>query len=170
MSADVEIDCREADFSSRQMPPRATKDLTLALLEQLPQDPSPAVIVVKPERPSSPTKANGHRPGNRGPAYDPSLVYVLEIITLLAIRDESSLAAVGELVADALQNVIRNAGNTHSMVLSRAVYCLLLLLQKSSTQVRTRLVFSNAGTDVSEGSDPRPRPGGLTYDLQLEST
>ncbi|KAI4170760.1 MAG: hypothetical protein LQ343_004722 [Gyalolechia ehrenbergii] len=139
-TVDCVANCHIEDLllEATQMPPRATKDLTLALLEQLPQDPSPAVIVVKPERPSSPTKANGHRPGNRGPAYDPSLVYVLEIITLLAIRDESSLAAVGELVADALQNVIRNAGNTHSMVLSRAVYCLLLLLQKSSTQTLVR--------------------------------
>lgn len=117
------------------MPPRATKDLVLALLEQLPQTYSPAVISVKPERPSSLIKANGYRQGNRGPAYDPSLVYILELITLLAIRDDSTLAAVGELVADALQNIIRNAANTHFMVLSRAVYYLLLLLQKSAAEV-----------------------------------
>ncbi|KAL8938087.1 MAG: hypothetical protein Q9216_004085 [Gyalolechia sp. 2 TL-2023] len=133
-TVDCVANCHIEDLllEATQMPPRATKDLTLALLEQLPQDSSPAVIVVKPERPSSPTKANGYRQGNRGPAYDPSFVYVLEIITLLAIRDEASLAAVGELVADALQNVVRNAGNTHFMVLSRAVYYLLLLLQKSA--------------------------------------
>lgn len=119
------------------MPPRATKDLVLALLEQLPQDSSPAVIVVKPERPSTPIKTNGHRQGNRGPQYDPSLVYILELITLLAIRDDSTLAAVGDLVADALQNVIRNAANAHSLVLSRAVFYLLLLLQKSAAQVRS---------------------------------
>lgn len=119
------------------MPPRATKDLVLALLEQLPQDSSPAVIVVKPERPSTPVKTNGHRQGNRAPHYDPSLVYVLELITLLAIRDESTLAAVGELVADALQNVIRNAANTHFLTLSRAIFYLLLLLQKSVIQVNS---------------------------------
>ena len=119
------------------MPPRATKDLTLALLEQLPQASSPAVIVVKPERPPSPAKTNGNRQGNRGPSYDPSLVYVLELITLLAIHDESSLATVGELVADALQNVIRNAANAHFMVLSRAVFYLLVLLQKSAAQVES---------------------------------
>lgn len=123
--------------SHRQMPPRATKDLVLALLEQLPQDFSPAVIVVKPERPSTPVRTNGHRQGNRGPQYDPSLVYVLELITLLAVRDESTLAAVGELVVDALQNIIRNAANTHFMVLSRAVFYLLLLLQKSAVQVQS---------------------------------
>lgn len=118
------------------MPPRATKDLVLALLEQLPQDSSPAVIAVKTDRPSTPIKTNGHRQGHQGPAYDPSLVYVLEFITLLAIRDDTTLAEVGELVADALQHVIRNAANTHFMVLSRAVFYLLLLLQKSAIQVR----------------------------------
>ncbi|KAL8761737.1 MAG: hypothetical protein Q9184_002179 [Pyrenodesmia sp. 2 TL-2023] len=116
------------------MPPRATKDLVLALLEQLPQDSSPAVIVVKPDRPPTSIKTNGHQQGIRGPQYDPSLVYVLELITLLAVRDESTLAAVGELVVDALQNIIRNAANTHFMVLSRAVFYLLLLLQKSAIQ------------------------------------
>lgn len=117
------------------MPPRATKDLTLALLEQLPQDSSPLVPAVKVERPAAPPKMNGQRQGNRGPAYDPSLLYVLELITVLAIRDDESFAAIGELVADAVQNVVRNAANIHSMVLARAVFYLLLLLQKSADKV-----------------------------------
>ncbi|KAL8868851.1 MAG: hypothetical protein Q9174_004711, partial [Haloplaca sp. 1 TL-2023] len=117
-----------------QMPLRATKDLTLALIEQLPQESSPVVIVVKPERPAAAPKTNGQRQGNRGPAYDPSLLYVLELLTVLAIRDDASFAEVGELVADALQNVVRNAANTHFMVLSRAVFYLLLLLEKSASQ------------------------------------
>ncbi|KAL9600383.1 MAG: hypothetical protein Q9219_003233 [cf. Caloplaca sp. 3 TL-2023] len=137
---DCVTNCHIEDLllETTQMPPRATKDLTLALLEQLPQASSPAVIVVKPERPPSPVKTNGLRQGNRGPAYDPSLVYVLEFITLLAIHDESHLAAVGEMVADALQNVVRNAANVHFMVLSRAVYYLLVLLQRSAAQALVR--------------------------------
>lgn len=117
------------------MPLRGTKDLTLALLEKLPQESSPVVIVVKPERPATAPKTNGQRQGNRGPAYDPSLLFVLELLAVLAIRDNASFAEVGELVADALQNVIRNAVNTHFMVLSRAVFYLLLLLEKSAAQV-----------------------------------
>ena len=117
------------------MPLRATKDLTLALVEQLPQESSPVVIVVKPERPAIAPKTNGQRQGNRGPAYDPAPLYVLELLTVLATRDGASFAEVGELVADALQNVVRNAANTHFMVLSRAVFYLLLLLEKSATQV-----------------------------------
>ena len=117
------------------MPPRATKDLTLALLEQLPKDSGPVVGVVKPERPAPTTHMNGQRQGNRGPAYDPSLLYVLELITVLAIRDDENFDTVGELVADAIQTIVRDAANIHSMVLARAVFYLLLLLQKSADQV-----------------------------------
>ncbi|KAL8691497.1 MAG: hypothetical protein Q9218_003283 [Villophora microphyllina] len=135
-TVDCIANCHIDDILSEatQMPPRGTKDLTLALLEQLPQNSSPVVIVVKPERPATAPKTNGQRQGNRGPTYDPSLLFVLELLTVLAIRDDASFAEVGELVADALQNVIRNATNTHFMVLSRAVFYLLLLLEKSAAQ------------------------------------
>ncbi|KAI4248575.1 MAG: hypothetical protein LQ352_005900 [Teloschistes flavicans] len=135
-TVDCVINCHIEDLlvEATQMPPRGTKDLTLALLEQLPQESSPVVIVVKPERPAAAPKTNGQRQGNRGPAYDPSLLFVLELLTVLAVRDNASFAEVGELVADALQNVIRNATNTHFMVLSRAVFYLLLLLEKSAAQ------------------------------------
>ncbi|KAL9584355.1 MAG: hypothetical protein Q9212_002170 [Teloschistes hypoglaucus] len=135
-TVDCVINCHIEDLlvEATQMPLRGIKDLTLALLEQLPQESSPVVIVVKPERPATAPKTNGQRQGNRGPAYDPSLLFVLELLTVLAIRDNASFAEVGELVADALQNVIRNAANTHFMVLSRAVFYLLLLLEKSAAQ------------------------------------
>ncbi|KAL8765404.1 MAG: hypothetical protein Q9209_007510 [Squamulea sp. 1 TL-2023] len=136
MTVDCITNCHIEELlaAATQMPPRATKDLTLALLEQLPQDSCPVVIVVKPERPAAPPRVNGQRQGNRGPAYDPSLLYILELITVLAIRDDANFAAVGELVADAIQNIVRNAANVHSMVLARAVFYLLLLLQKSADQ------------------------------------
>ncbi|KAL8699180.1 MAG: hypothetical protein Q9224_001529 [Gallowayella concinna] len=144
MTVDCIMNCQIEDLLSdaTHMPSRATKDLTLALLEQLPQDASPVVIVVKPERPAVPPKTNGQRQANRGPAYDPSLLYVLEMITVLAIRDDANFAAIGELVADAIQNVVRNAANIHSMVLSRAVFYLLLLLQKSADQVNLPRVLN----------------------------
>ncbi|KAL8738342.1 MAG: hypothetical protein Q9181_000852 [Wetmoreana brouardii] len=135
-TVDCIANCHIEDLLSEatRMPPRETKDMTLALLEQLPQESSPVVIVVKPERPTAAPKTNGQRQGNRGPTYDPSLLYVLELLTVLAIRDDGNFAEVGELVADALQNIVRNATNTHFMVLSRAVFYLLLLLEKSATQ------------------------------------
>ncbi|CAL8577135.1 GDP/GTP exchange factor for ARF [Xanthoria parietina] len=156
-TVDCIINCHIEDLlaDATQMPPRATKDLTLALLEQLPQDSSPLVPTVKLERPAAPPKMNGQRQGSRGPAYDPSLLYVLELITVLAIRDDENFAAVGELVADAIQNIVRNAVNIHSMVLARAVFYLLLLLQKSADQdqsfVRAPVVLHM----ISSFSQPR---------------
>ena len=87
------------------------------------------VIVVKPEvgSPNS-VKLNG-RGTSSAVAYDPSVVYILELATLLAIRDETTSAAVGREVAEALQNVVRDANNTHPLTLSRAIFYLLYLLK-----------------------------------------
>lgn len=151
------------------MPPRTTKDLTLALLEQLPQDSSPLVPTVKLERPAAPPKMNGQRQGSRGPAYDPSLLYVLELITVLAIRDDENFATVGELVADAIQNIVRNAINIHSMVLARATFYLLLLLQKSADQVVSQPSYDLSKADALPGSVIRSCSCGTPHDLQLQS-
>ena len=114
------------------IPPFSLKNLVHALLEELPQESSPVVIVVKPNRPTpAPVKINGHRTDSRGPVYDPSVVFILELATILAMRDEDSIAIVGEAVADVLQNVIRNAANIHPLVVSRAVFYLLHLLHAS---------------------------------------
>ncbi|KAL8953387.1 MAG: hypothetical protein Q9222_000764 [Ikaeria aurantiellina] len=151
-TVDCVAHCHVEDLllEATRMPVRATKDLVLALLEQLPQESSPVVIVVKPERPLTPIKTNGQRQRSRGPAYDPSLLYVLELITVLAIRDDASFIAVGELVADALQNVVRNAANIHAMVLSRATYYLLLLLQMSTARVRIPIYFQTTPELIHE--------------------
>ena len=71
---------------------------------------------------------NGHRLNGHGTAYDPSVVYVLELATILAMRDENSIAAVGKAVTEALQNVVRDSANVHPLVFSRAVFYLLHLL------------------------------------------
>ena len=102
------------------------------LLDELPQVSSPVVIVVKPD-PSSPNpaKVDGHRSVTGNSNYDPSLIFVLELATILAMRDEMSVATIGKDVAEALQNVIRDATNIHPLVISRAVLYLLHLLNAS---------------------------------------
>ncbi|KAI9821685.1 MAG: GDP/GTP exchange factor for ARF [Pycnora praestabilis] len=108
------------------------RSLVMCLLSQLPEDSSPVVIIVKPDiPPSSPTKPNGHRARPQGTIYDPTVVYVLELATVLTLRDPDIVAAVGIDVAEALQNVIRDAGNTHPIVVARAVFYLLNLLAAS---------------------------------------
>lgn len=112
------------------MPADALKLLVQALLDHLPKESSP--IVVKPDRPTSgPIRTNGHQSTAHGISYDPSVVYLLELATIIALRDSDTIAAVGESVADALQNVVRDASNVHSLIVSRAVFYLLHLLNAS---------------------------------------
>ena len=114
--------------------------MSRALLDQLPEDSSPAVIVVKPEPGSPKPKANGNRMVPTTSSYDPSMVYILELLTVLAIRDEESSCAIGQDVVEALQNIVRNATNNHSLVVSRAAFYLLHLLNASHVRQEVSIV------------------------------
>lgn len=116
-----------------QLPIQSLKSLLLSLLEQIPEDTSPRVIVVKPELPPSSPRPNGNKAKmfNR-PAYDPSIVFVLELATVLALRDEETVRELAKEVTDALQTVIRDAAKLHPVVIARSVYYLLSLLKASN--------------------------------------
>ncbi|MCJ1394233.1 GDP/GTP exchange factor for ARF [Xylographa bjoerkii] len=116
------------------LPPKPLAALTHALLDHLPEESSPAVIVVKPEQGSPNPKVNGQSQSSTTPSYDPSIVYILELSTMLAIRDEESTATIGQDVAEALQNIVRNATNNHALIVSRAAFYLLSLLSASHDQ------------------------------------
>ncbi len=108
------------------MPPHGRESLVHALLRQLPEQSSPVVIVVKPEKPApAPIRTNGHPSNPASPAF------VLELSTILATRDPDSVALMGQAVADALQAIVRNAASVHPLILSRAVFYLLYLLNAS---------------------------------------
>lgn len=105
----------------------------MSLLSHVPEDTSPRVIVVKPEMPApSPLRPNGMKAQHETPVYDPALVYVLELATILALRDEETISALGADAADALQVVIRDAERLHHVTTSRAVFYLLSLLRASN--------------------------------------
>lgn len=126
----LNIDCKLTSIS--RMPVDSLKSLVLSLLEHMPEDSLPRVIVVKPELPAAtPVRPNGQKSRPNGPSYDPTLVFTLELATLLALRDAETIEALGRDVAHALQSVIRDAVNVHYVVLSRAVYYLLSLLRAS---------------------------------------
>ena len=117
------------------MSPSSRESVVHALLEQLPEQSSPVVIVVRPDKPAPiPIRTNGNRQNVSGPAYDPSVVFVLELSTIVATRDPESVKLLGQAVADALQAVVRDAANVHPLILSRAVFYLLYMLHAS--QVR----------------------------------
>ena len=117
-----------------ELPIESLKPLTLALLAHLPEHESPRVITVKPDLPApTPVRPNGAKLNIRqGPLYDPAVVYVLELATILALRDEDTIAALGSEVSSALQNVIADADRLHPVALTRTVFYLLSLLRASN--------------------------------------
>ena len=58
-------------------------------------------------------------------------MFVLELATLLTLRDKQSIAGMGPAVAEALRSIVRDATNIHPMAVSRAVFYLIVLLQAS---------------------------------------
>ena len=153
--------------SSRAMPPESRQCLVLALLKQLPEPSSPAVIVVRPDRPGpAPIRTNGHRPNPLTPIYDPSVVFVLELATIMATRDHTSVALMGQAVADSLQNIVRDAANVHPLVLARAVFYLLFLLNASQVG-NPQVEFIQNITECFEGSFICPRTRHTSYYCRL---
>ena len=99
-----------------------------ALLEQLPQDSSPVVAIVKSTEPGSPNPAKSN--GNRGTtsSYNPSVLYILELATVMAMKNKDSSIDIGKDVVEALLDVLRDSKTWHPIVISRAVFYLLNLL------------------------------------------
>ena len=114
------------------IPSPQTSSLVRALLSQL--DDSSPVVTVKPERPMPVTaRVNGHRSNKSGPEYDPGTMFMLELATGLTLRDPDTVAASGERLTNALQNVIRDPASLHPLASSRIVRYTLDLLRSSFT-------------------------------------
>ena len=117
-----------------ELPVGSLKSLTSSLLAHMPEHDSPRVIAVKPEMPApTPLRANGTKTtGVDSPVYDPAVVYVLELATILALRNEETISVLGSDVAEALQTVISDAKRLHPVSLSRTVFYVLSLLRASN--------------------------------------
>ncbi|KAI5212196.1 Sec7-domain-containing protein [Aureobasidium subglaciale] len=93
------------------MPIDALKAFTQSLLLYLPPDDiesSPKVIVVKsPVVAPTPVRANGQKPQPVTPDYDPGLVCILELATVLAMRDQASVSSFGQEVAQSLKSLLK---------------------------------------------------------------
>lgn len=136
MTVDCINDCRFEEILGNvsELPVSSLKSLNTALLGSMPESESPRVISVKTEVPPPPSPArNGPKvAGEAPPTYDPALVYVLELATILALRDDETITTLGADAAEALQVAIRDADNLHPVALSRAVFYLLSLLRASN--------------------------------------
>lgn len=129
------VDCIKACRSDRvlenifNLPTESVQLVVAAILSQLPEEPSP-IVVVKPERPiSMPNRHDSPRPSRSSAAYNPSTVFLLEFATTLTLRDEDTVAAAGESLTASLQTTIRDASNLHPLTSSRVVHYLLELLR-----------------------------------------
>ncbi|KAF2861036.1 Sec7-domain-containing protein [Piedraia hortae CBS 480.64] len=134
-------DCRFEEILGNvsELPVESLKSLTRALLSQLPESSSPRVITVKPEVPTP----RGPRPLAEPAVYDPAKVYVLELATILALRDEDTIASLGADTAAALQTAINDSERIHPVALGRIVFYLLSLLRASNDHkyIRTPVVL-----------------------------
>ncbi|KAL1984281.1 hypothetical protein VTN96DRAFT_9333 [Rasamsonia emersonii] len=142
----------------KSLPLSSLSSLVDSLLSELPEENTPAVIVVKPERPPP---AAPRPPSSKGdltsPTYNPGMVYTLELATLLTLRDKETVEAVGENLASSLQGLIRDARNLHPLVVSRVVYYIMNLLRLSYEQpfMRVPVVLhgiSSFDQDILESS------------------
>lgn len=116
--------------STRNLPDESLEALVDALLDQIPEDSgSSVVITVKADNvpPSSPAAAT--KPRNN--SYDPSLVFILELSTILALRDDVTVKLLGKRVVDALQAILRDLSNHHPITIARTTFYLFRLLQAS---------------------------------------
>ncbi|EAU37045.1 conserved hypothetical protein [Aspergillus terreus NIH2624] len=116
----------------KSLPASSIKLVVESLLDLLPEESAPAVIVVKQERPAS-RIPNGKVDAERS-TYDPGMMYLLELATILTLRDQGTLEATGERLLASLQAFVRDAKNIHSLALSRIIYYLLNLLRLSHEQ------------------------------------
>ncbi|KAF1919808.1 hypothetical protein BDU57DRAFT_513096 [Ampelomyces quisqualis] len=134
-TVDTVKECHFEDILANisQLPVEALRSLLTSLLEHIPEDGSPRVIMVKPDIPGAANpRPNGTRKAGKGPLYDPSLVFVLELATVLALRDDETVKELAKDVTDALTSVIRDTSKHHNVVVARSVYYLLSLLKASN--------------------------------------
>ncbi|KAI0132007.1 Sec7 domain-containing protein [Xylariales sp. AK1849] len=105
--------------------------LVEALLDELPDDDSSTVpvITVKPES-MLPSPANASKQTGK-PVYDPSVVYILEFCTVLALRDAETVELLGKQVTEALQNILRDSSRHHSILVARAAFYQFSILKAS---------------------------------------
>ncbi|CAG8084097.1 unnamed protein product [Penicillium salamii] len=125
----------------KTLPLSSLKTLVEALLSLLPEENAPAVIVVKSERPTPTSRIGNNRTDPNQPKYDPSMIFVLELATVLTLRDEKTLEVLGENLATTLQTLVRDAKNLHPLAVSRVVSYLLNLLRLSHVCITLNGVF-----------------------------
>lgn len=63
--------------------------------------------------------------------YDPTVAFILEFCTRLAIRDEEAVETMGKQVFDVMQGILRDSSQWHAITVSRVVFYALSILKAS---------------------------------------
>lgn len=120
--------CHHTNWGSN-LPDESLEALVDALLAQIPEDAgAEAVITVKADNVPPTSPALAQKP-TTAVAYDPGLVYILELSTVQALRDEHTVHLLGKRVVNALQGILRDISNHHPIVVARTTFYLFKLLQ-----------------------------------------
>jgi hypothetical protein len=79
---------------------------------------------------------NGHEPQG-GKEYDPSMLFVLELATSIAIRDEQSMKELSAEVANYCTEILRQRKQFHPILVERTATYLLALKKRGLETVIT---------------------------------
>lgn len=140
--------CRIGDVFANivNLPVETLEPLVQALMSQLPDEP---IADDASEKDEAVSQSNGQKERTtQGPVYSPAYVYVLELSTVLALRDTETVNVLGSSIADALQAVLRDNTFYHQTMVGRVVFYLFCLLKKSydSTFIRVPVVLHHIAT------------------------
>ncbi|OAQ62261.1 Sec7 domain-containing protein [Pochonia chlamydosporia 170] len=113
-----------------QLPARIAAEVVQALLDQIPESDQGAVIAVKQDA-LPPGPASAQTQASLPPTYDPSVAYILEFCTILAIRNSESISVMGKPVFGAMLGLLRDPTQWHPITLSRAIFNALSILKSS---------------------------------------
>ena len=104
------------------------------MLDELPENSHEAVITVKQEGMPSPPP-NGNESSPEALKYDPTVAFLLEVSTILAIRDEEAVESIGKQAFDAMQSILRESSQWHPITVSRATFYALKILKASYVSI-----------------------------------
>jgi brefeldin A-resistance guanine nucleotide exchange factor 1 len=139
-SVDCVRACQPASIIQHMLtlPAKQIGMLVKALVSQM--DESSPVVSVKPERPIPVTaRMNGHARAKSGPAYDPGTIFLLDLATMLTLKDDDSVAEAGDRLTGILQNAVRDVNNLHPLAAGRVVRYLLDLLRYGFVSCQQKL-------------------------------
>ena len=100
------------------------------------QEPSAQALPTLRPRDGSPINGQEHQDSS----YDPSMLFLLEMATCLAIRDENSMRDLSVEVIGYCTEILRQRKHLHPIWIERSLICLLVLKKRGDETVVRLLI------------------------------